>query len=152
MKKLTFALLGALTVMIACHLPAKNAKQNGDAKSVPFAAIQNYFVKDAATLMAQPKMETQESFDQVFGGAAVMGPNGSPTAVDFSKQFVISVALPATDMNTQMNVKSLTKAGDVLTLSYTVTIGEKMTYTMQPFIGLVVDKAYNGKVVVQQVK
>lgn len=70
-----------------------------------------------------------------------MGKNGTPTKIDFSKQMVIGVALPATNDYKEIEPIALTCQGSELTLSYRVKLGQRgMSYTMRPMLLLVIDK------------
>jgi hypothetical protein len=54
----------------------------------------------AAAIPQNPVVTSQEAFDSLYHAAAVMGKDGAPTAIDFSKQFVIGVVLPLTNDHT----------------------------------------------------
>lgn len=82
--------------------------------------------------------------------AAVMGKNGTPTEIDFSKSFVICLTVAPTDTQTSLSVVYLTKSDEnQLVLSYKITRGEKMSYTYRPLLLLVVDKKYELPVVLE---
>lgn len=115
---------------------------------IPFFEAKNYFVKntyknkEVATL----KVTTQEEFDKVFGPAAVMGENGKPTQIDFSKQFALAVIAPITDKQTSVTANSLTYRDTEIVLDYKITEGERQSFTIQPFLLIVVDKEHSGQV------
>ena len=58
-------------------------------ENLPYETVQGYFVKNDADLstLKNGKITTEAEFSAIFGPAAVMGPNGMPTAIDFSKQY-----------------------------------------------------------------
>lgn len=115
---------------------------------IPFFEAKNYFVKntyknkEVATL----KVTSQEEFDKVFGPAAVMGENGKPTQVDFSKQYALTVIMPVTDKKTSVRVNSLRYRDTEIVLDYKITEGESQSFTTQPFLLILVDKEYSGPV------
>jgi hypothetical protein len=78
-----------------------------------------------------------------------MGKNGEPTPIDFSRQMVIAKVLPVTDIHTEINPLGLKKTGaKELTLSYQIVReGGKMSWSMQPFFLLVVDKKYQNYII-----
>lgn len=115
---------------------------------VPFLEAKNYFVKntyknkEVATL----KVTSQEEFDKVFGPAAVMGENGKPTQIDFSKQYALAVIAPITDKQTSVKANSLSYRDTEIVLDYKITEGEPQSFTIQPFLLIVVDKEHSGPV------
>ena len=121
---------------------------SGKKAEIPYIVAKNYFVRNDVTTVENPKIETQAAFEQVFGMAPVMSKDGQPTEIDFSKQFVIAVVLPETDLSTVIKPISLKKNGkNKLVFTYHVGRGQKQTYTIRPCLAIVVDKAYKGDVV-----
>ena len=118
---------------------------------VPFTEAKNYFVKNTVKddHFAEAKIATQADFDKLFGAATTMGKDGKPTAIDFSKQYVIAVTEKETNVNTTLVPVSLTKMGDVLKFKYEIKSGEKTTSTMKPLLLVVVDNQFEGKVEVE---
>lgn len=144
--------LGLSLFAFACQNNTKinNANTNSAANKtteVSFTVAKNYFVNNTVTKLDNPKIETEEQFSQVFGMARTMGEDGKPTAIDFSKQYVIAVVLPETDLSTNIEAISLQKsANNEITLNYKVVRGQKQSYTMRPSLLLIVDKKDNGAV------
>ena len=68
----------------------KNTKIS-KAIDIPFQIINGYFVKNTFTNDHFPKAKitTQEEFDNIFGAAAFMGENGTPTAINCLGNFSI---------------------------------------------------------------
>lgn len=135
MKK-TIILLFSAIMLIACNSP----------KEVPFIEAHNYFVRNDAPLPAPEKISSQKEFDLYFGMAAFMGKDGQPTAIDFSKQFVLPVVLPVTDVKTEITPKQLLCQGDTLFYTYEVRLGDSISYSIQPLSIIVVDKLYDDKI------
>ncbi len=75
-----------------------------------------------------------------------MGENGMPTRIDFAKQYVIAVLNPSTDMLTSLNMPTLSKNGNIITLAYEEKVEGKQSYTMRPNLILVVDNQYQGEI------
>ncbi len=123
--------------------------------AIPFVNAKNYFVKSSVkdSDLKTPKITTQEEFDNIFGGATVMGENGKPTQIDFSNQFVVTYIHKETDLNTQLSVESFVKneKGE-LVFNYKITEGEQLTFTSRHLLIIVVDKKYEGTVILNQVK
>lgn len=115
---------------------------------VPFTEAQRYFVKNTYKegQLTNPKISTQENFDKFFGMATTMGPNGKPTPIDFTKQYVIAVIGNVTDKATTLSVNSLKQKGDTITLRYKQLEGEKQSFTIQPLLLLRVDNQFQGSV------
>lgn len=149
MKKFTF-ILTILLAVIACSekqtAPIGNETEN---KDVPFEVARNYFFKNnSAILPDNPQITTEEEFNKFFGMATTMGKDGKPTAIDFSKQFVIAVVLPVTDIETEINPVKVEEKGDSLLYSYEIKKGEKQSYSIQPVSIIILDKKYEEKEVV----
>jgi hypothetical protein len=120
---------------------------------IPFKVAERYFVKNNVKNIDNPKIETQEKFDAIFGAAAVMGPNGQPTNIDFTKQYVIAIAPPESNIATTIKAISLQKnSKNEIVLKYKITKGSKQTYSARPVLILIVDKTNNGKVVLKEEK
>lgn len=66
------------------------------AESVDYTVANGYFVRNDAPKDIPAIISTRPEFESVFGMATVMGPDGRPTAIDFSKQCVVPVILPPT--------------------------------------------------------
>jgi len=139
MKKNTiivFCICAFFLQMLICSCCSSSASS-----TIPYAEAHHYFFRNDATIPESPVITTQEQFDSLFGMATTMGEGGKPTAIDFTKQFVIVVVVPATDIETELRPVSLTKNDDHLTFTYQCRQGEKISYTMQPLLLIVVDKA-----------
>ncbi|MEG0950234.1 MAG: hypothetical protein RR212_09230 [Bacteroidales bacterium] len=134
-----------LFVGIGCQM--KTNKQE-----IPFTVAEKYFVKNTVKSIDEPKITTQEAFNQIFGMATVMGPNGRPTPIDFGKQYVIAVMKPTTDYKTTLTPVSLQKdsKGDII-FSYKVEKGEKQTYSFTPALLIIVDNNYTGPIVLKEI-
>ena len=141
MKKLIFimALCGA---MLFCSCKSGSGSATGS--SVNYTVAKNYFFKNGAVIPDNPKISSADEFQNLFGMAAVMGKDGMPTAIDFSKQFVLAVVLPVTDVATEIQPLDVKVQDGELVYEYSVKTGEKMTYSMQPMKLIVLDREYDG--------
>lgn len=120
---------------------------------IPYTIGNRYFVNNtvkAGTFTQE--ITTQEAFDKLFGMAAVMGEDGMPTPIDFSKQYVIGIINESTDDQVELTVASLVKKNGEIILSYDkkggATPGDAMRYCMV----VIIDKKYGGKVKVGTAK
>ena len=123
---------------------------------VPYTELKRYFFRNDAEMPTNPKIETRERFDSLFGVASVLG--GLPTEIDFARQFVIAVVLPATNKDTKIEGKSLLYRKDLLgkpelTFEYDVQRDEEpLSFTMQPILLIGVDRKYKAdKVSVREI-
>ena len=118
---------------------------------VPYTKLQNYFFRNDAQIPTNPKIDTQEQFDSLFGMATLMGPNGQPTPVDFERQFVVSVVLPVTNQQTELYGEHLYAYKDLLGKSnlyfwYSANRGsDTLSYTMQPILLIAVDRQHDAE-------
>ena len=112
--------------------------------NIPFKAARGYFRRSDTREDRLPvAIRTEEELLHYFGMAAVMGKDGEPTAVDFDKSFVIPVAFPETDRETDIVVDSFQRTGSrQLTLTVSTRRGEPQSYTVLPLEILVVDGFY----------
>ncbi len=129
---------GGLEPWMAAGKPVEKAA------AIPYMEADNYFVRNDATLPLPAKFDSQEAFDSCFGMATTMGDDGRPTTIDFATQFVIAVALPATDKDIELDDERLTDDGSTLTLEYSVERdNERNSYTQTPLLLIVVDRQYD---------
>lgn len=128
--KRSILLLASLVALVCC----KGTSQ------VPFTELDNYFFKNGQDIPDNPKIDTEEAFTSLFGMASVMG--GKPTPVDFGKEFVIVVVNPVTGFQTDLDPESLYKEDGELVFTYDETVGESLTWSMQPILLVKVDRKY----------
>lgn len=107
---------------------------------IPFTQLQNYFVRNDAVIPEEAKIDDAETFGRLFGMAAVMGPDGMPTPVDFGREFVIAVVCPRTDRATELMPLSLRNEDGTLVFTYRQTVGGPQGWSMQPFLLIKVDR------------
>ncbi len=140
MKKLILMLLCGVMFLCSC----KSGGGSTAGSNVNFTVAKNYFFKNNAEIPANPKISSADEFQNLFGMAAVMGKDGMPTAIDFSKQFVLAVVLPVTDVATEIQPLDVKVQDGELVYEYSVKTGEKMTYSMQPMKLIVLDREFDG--------
>ena len=172
MKKILFAFVVLLT-MTACTSNSKVATDvNEGSSEVTFEEAKNYFFKNGRSseshpslledgrvasdegkandqqILSSPKITTEEEFNKLFGMATVMGKDGKPTAIDFTKQFALAIVLPVTDMATEITPVKVEAKSDSLFYTYEVKTGEKQTYSIQPVSIIILDKQYEDNEIV----
>ena len=125
----------------------KNTKIS-KAIDIPFQIINGYFVKNTFTndYFPKAKITTQEEFDNIFGAAAFMGENGTPTAINFKKQYVIAVLEKETDLNTTITPVSLKKVANKILFECKIITGKSQSFTIKPLMMILVDKKYIEKI------
>lgn len=149
-KKISFMMVLFTGVTLGACAETTKAK----AKKVPYQVAQRYFVKNTVEdgMFFYPKITTQEAFDDLFGMATVMGKNGAPTPIDFSKQYVIAVVDGITNATVELTAKSLIQNNDAITLTYNRTeVGKSASASFRHCLILVVDKKYKGNVIIENV-
>ncbi|MBK8626492.1 MAG: hypothetical protein IPN86_13270 [Saprospiraceae bacterium] len=121
---------------------------------IPFTFAKNYFVNNNVEKLDNPKIETVEVFNEIFGMATTMSKDGKPTEIDFDRQYVIAVILPETDLLTTIVPVSLQKDEIAkITLTYKTSVGQKQTYTSRrPSFAIIVDKKENGIIELKEQK
>ena len=148
MKKIFLSIVALLT-MTACTSHSTDANINSEETGeVDYEVAKNYFFKNDQQIPASPKITTEEEFNKLFGMATVMGKDGKPTSIDFTKQFVLAIVLPVTDMATEINPVKVEVKSDSLFYTYEVKTGEKQTFSIQPVSIIILDKQYEDNEVV----
>jgi hypothetical protein len=145
-------------LITACQIKPKTASGSnitsvaGETRSetkitaIAFKVAKNYFAIDKK--LDNPKIETAEKFNEFFGMAALMGEEGRPTEIDFTKQFVIAVLKPVTHVITTIEPVSLQKnEKNEIILTYKTIVGEKQTYSTLPNFAIIVNKAETGNII-----
>ena len=145
MKKVLLA-FAVLLGLVACTTnKATSAEKSVVSSEVPFTVAEHYFFNKGQDIPVNPKITSEELFKQLFGMATVMGENGKPTKIDFSKQFVLAIVLPVTDINTEITPVKVEEKGDTLFYHYDVKTGEKQSFSIQPLSIIILDKKYENK-------
>ena len=149
MRKIIFAFATLLAVVACTTKPAETTVENNNAaEEVAFEVAKNYFFKNDQTIPASPKITTEEEFNKLFGMATTMGEDGKPTEIDFTKQFVLAIVLPVTDIATEITPVKLEAKGDSLFYTYDVKTGEKQSFTIQSVSIIILDRKFeNNKVI-----
>ncbi len=120
-------------------------------EKVPYTVADHYFLRNDVTGEVPSKLSNRADFEKYFGMAAVMGVNGLPSPIDFDNQYVIAVALPQTNRNTEISPVSLTRGKDhKVVFKYKVELGDAMSYSINPILIIIVNKEFDGDVVLKQ--
>ena len=145
MKKVLFA-FAALLTMAACNNKPATSVENKESGEVPFTVAKNYFYTHLGT--PSTKITTEEDFRKIFHMATTMGEEGKPTAIDFSKQFVVNVVLRDSKWPMEINPLKVEAKGDTLFYSYDIKVGQKQSYWSQSSSIIIIDKEYEKQEVV----
>lgn len=124
-------------------------------QKVSYRIGDNYFINNTVTedQLANPIITDAMKFSEIFGMATVMGPKGAPTNIDFKKEFVIAIFQKASDIDLSYKTISLRKtAPKKLLLTYEEKWGKKLTFTMRPFLLLIVNKKHLGDLKLNVIK
>lgn len=156
---LSLLLMGMLTASCAHRVDIQKLSATAPSTivmkhtKVAYAEANHYFVRNDLKGLPPTTITTQQQFDDCFGMAAVMGKGGRPTPINFAQQFVIAVALPETEVQTTLTPVLLEQTNaHELTFTYRIKRGQKQSYTMQPLLLIIVDKKYEGNVVLKAVE
>ena len=105
-------------------------------------------MRNDAKDLASSIITSEQEFLKYFGYATIMGDSGKPTPIDFSKQYVIAVTRPENWYLMSLLPVSLVKRGDgLLKFTYKTTEkDEKQTFSINPFLLVIVDKKYGENV------
>ena len=146
MKKTIFlTLVAIMALMSSCAVNFGGVSANYNRMNNYY--VNNYFPSGTHKLV----IHNQQDFENVFGNASVMGRNGQPTRIDFSRQFVVAVIMPETNRQTTIETALVRRLGDRLYFSYIIEEGHATSYTMRPYTAIVVDRMEPSDVVFQRV-
>lgn len=145
-------------VLLSCEnnksksTPINKTEVRSKITDIPFVIAKNYFVNNSIKQLENSKIETEKKFNEIFGMATTTGEHGKPTRIDFTDQYVIAVLKPETDINSVIKPESLQKneKGEIV-FTYKYQTGDKQTYTILPFIAIIVDKSENGRILINEV-
>lgn len=131
-----------LTLFTFLLVSACRPVRTGGDNTIPFTIATHYFVNNTAGAPVDSVITSASRFNELFGMATTMGPEGKPTPVDFSKQFVIAVGRPETAIATALEATGLHMENDTLVFDYRMTTGEQQTFTSRPLLMVIVDRSH----------
>ena len=123
----------------------RTQKSTAVASEVPYVVAKGYFVRNDVRRIPNGKITDARLFKEIFGAAAVMGPDGLPTKIDFEKDYVIVVSENASHTKTEIFPSSLSQLSDgTLRLVCRIEKGEEQSFTSLPCLILVVSQQYDA--------
>jgi len=146
-------LLLILTLVItACKKQGNEADIDAEFKaSIPFKIARNYFVKNNVTA-SNLTLESKKEFNAVFGKAFASGADGSPTPIDFSKQYVVAIIKPETDLASEITIKSIKKDNENIVFTYNYSTGKKQSFTTRPSTIVILNKTEKRTIIFNELK
>lgn len=141
------ALVSMFAILTLLSASCASIKNDTGEKAVAYIVANHYFVNNGIDRPIQEKIDNAETFNRLFGMAAVMGKNGEPTKIDFSKQFVIAVSDGVTNQLTNYEPVSLVKETGHISFTYKIVKGKHTDYAIRPLLLIVVDKKWDMNVV-----
>lgn len=140
LKRTIYALfIGTSIVMSSCH-SSKNI--------INYKEAYHYFVRNDVTDYSPRLIQSAEKLNQYFGMATVMGKNGVPTNIDFTKYNAIAIIESATNRDTEIKVTSIKNYNNKIVVKYkTIQKGKPMTYKMVPSAIYQIDKKYGSNII-----
>jgi len=155
MKIKTFLLIAvfAATALTGCTSDQKPSaatvtESDNENSGITFELAKNYFFKNGQEIPSSPKIMTAEEFDKLFGTATVMGKDGQPTEIDFTKQFVLAIVMPVTKLATEITPVRLEEQGDTLFYFYNAKLGQAQSYSIRPISLITLNRKYADKTIV----
>lgn len=128
----------SIVIAAAAAFALTLANCSNSQKSVSFREGERYFVRNDVESVPD-FLTTEAERDSALGMAPVMG--GMPTEIDFSTEVAVPIALPVTNVATEMDVTGVSVDGDTLVVSCRVERGDVMSYSIRPFAMAIVNKA-----------
>lgn len=144
MKRIAIILPLLVVALLCCQCansPYSRAKKG--AKAIPFQTLNNYYVRNnvSGDQVQRLILDNKEDFDAVFGPAGIMG--GTPTDINWKRQFVIALLLPKTNRPTMVTPMEVKQSPGNIILYYQVNRGSKTSYTLVPFTAVALDRPAN---------
>ena len=136
-----------ITAIMLCVLSTacRTQKSTAVASEVPYVVAKGYFVRNDVRRIPNGKITDARLFKEIFGAAAVMGPDGLPTKIDFEKDYVIVVSENASHTKTDIFPSSLSQLSDgTLRLVCRIEKGEEQSFTSLLCLILVVSRQYDA--------
>ncbi|PZF71366.1 hypothetical protein [Taibaiella soli] len=136
MKHLIFSLLIALLPAIA------------GAQKVELVSLKNYFVKNTVKLSKGYNcnvISKKSTFDKNFGAAKTA--TNTIVTPDFKDHWVVSVALPATNITTDLHIEKAEISGSNLNVRLVKQTGTQQTYSTTPLALAMLSRNANIKYV-----
>lgn len=147
MKKTDRMILRLLSLVVFTTTVTVLSSCNTSEKTVGYTEVLHYFVRNDVVDFSPRVITTREEMRQYFGMAAVMGPGGLPTSVDFNKENVIAIVEPQTNMGTEIKIESVRKQNGHIVVTYkTVVSGEPRSYQSVPSLLVKVSKKHGNSV------
>lgn len=147
------------SVMLLCTVSCNSGSDNnrnqrpvtrsGAGTGIPYEVAKGYFLRndaDPSVVRENPKISDAQRFSELFGTATTMGRGGTPTAINFNRQYVIAVTEEPTDLAARLEPVALEKVDNDILFTYNYIFGQPQSYTMQPVLLIVVDNQYTGNV------
>jgi len=95
-------------------------------------------------------VSSQIEFDSIFGMATTMGQEGKPTRIDFDETYVVALIGKITDKTTTLSVVGLVKNDNQLMLKYRLDEGGVQSFSMRPFVILIINIQHQGELVLNR--
>ncbi len=147
-----FIILSLITILFSSSCWSQKLNKEQGQKNVDYQIAERYFIKNTV-----PngnfiyKLTSQDEFDNYFGAATVMGKNGKPTDIDFSKSFVVAIISESSTNEISLKTNSLSiNKREKLVLNYTKETNEiNSSMTMRVPLLLIVSKKHDHELLVQ---
>ena len=139
MNKSTIPIISFILLFMSCSIT-----KDISSDKIPFAVIKSIFVNNKINEISNPKIETEQRFNEVFGIAPIAE---NPPIIDYKKQYVIAIVKPVTNSATEIHPISLNKKNGYIEFVYKVEKGEQLSYQIQPNLAIIVDKKHQGKII-----
>ena len=99
--------------------------------AVPYRPLERYFYQGKSPVSLQPEVLTDlKAFEAAFHPAPLNGRNA--VAPDFTKELLVAIVDRETDRKTDLEILSVERLGNEVTVKIKVTRGEKQTFTTLP--------------------
>lgn len=140
-----------LLVMCITGISFTNAQSKDNTPQVPYQLAKRYFIKNTYPDKEFHilKITNEQELNQTFGVAAVMGIDGQPTNIDFSKSYVVALINSTNNRTKEIKINSIEQNNTQLNISYTLIESPEDRGANFRICELVIlDKKYEGYIIV----
>ena len=149
MRKINFLGLSVLLITTSIFFACGKKDDKVTSEKVPYTEAKGYFIMNNVQNFNNGIITTEAEFQASFSGVATMG--SAPTSIDFTKQNVIAIVKPVTNLSPKLTAVSLTKYSDgKLEFVYKYTTGAEQTSYSRPILLVIFDKSCTGTLSIEE--
>ncbi|MFS4473196.1 hypothetical protein [Chryseobacterium sp. T20] len=143
-----------IIIILISTLLISSCTVNNAQKDIPYQPARKYFVKNTYDNkdFTEKIISSQDEFERFFGAATTMGIDGKPTPIDFSKENVLALIYPKTNLEVKIIPVSLQENERNTVYSYKVVEGAPRGFMTIPNTIIIIQKPNSKKIIFHKIK